>query len=111
MHEFAKFAVGKSAFRTHCLDVGDYVISASPVGKEELHIEKIAELGYAGENDFRTVRGTTGPISGCIFIKLRDKRKIIMTPALIEGDSPYTGPGSVYRAVNQWVKRTYSNLN
>jgi hypothetical protein len=110
--EFVDFAQFKPAFRTHCLDVGDFVVRPSLFKKGVLEIEKIAELEYLGEHDFRTVNGTTGPISGNLFIKINKKGdNFIGGYTIIEGDRPYTGPGSVYQAVRQWRERLNPTLN
>ena len=45
------------------LKVGDYVVMVS-VTEPGFRLERIAELGYLGEHDFRTNQDTTGPIEG-----------------------------------------------
>lgn len=69
-----------------------------------MDIEKIEELDYLGEADFKTVKDTTGPISGNIFIKLEGKGYTIM-----EGDRPYQGSGSVYEKVRIFRERMINN--
>ncbi len=98
--EFIAFGVCKIPRRTHFLETGDYVVLASQV-KRGLAVERIAEIGYLEAGDFRTDRGTTGPISGNVFIKTHSRGKPLKGPALIiEGDRLYIGPGSVYEAIN-----------
>jgi len=94
VQDFIDFCAFKPARRTHLLEVGYFLVASSLTG-EDLKIEEIAEFDYLGENDFRTVKGITGPISGNIFIKLCGKKGY----EIIEGDRPYLGEGSVYNMI------------
>lgn len=99
--EFVEFASFKPVARTHLLDAGDYLVTPA-VTRPGLDIEMIDELDYLGEHDFRTVKGTVGPISGNIFIKLGETGQDM----IMEGNRPYHGPGSVYEAVRILQKIT-----
>lgn len=95
--EFIYFGAFAKTKKTSLLKVGDYLVSPSMSGTS-LDIEEIAELNYLEQGDFRTVKGTTGPISGNVFIKIGKRDK----SSLIEGDKPYRGPGSVYQSILIW---------
>ncbi len=102
--EFIDFCAFKPSMRTTCLYVGDYLVMPSLTGG--LDIEEVAELGYLEPGDFRTVKGTTAPISGNIFIGF-DKRGY----RVIEGDRIDTGPSSVYETVKLWQRMTRTTEN
>ena len=92
--EFFDFCAFKPAVRTCLLEVGDFLVTPNPV-KPGLNIERITDIDYLERGDFRAADGTTGPISGNIFIKLGKRRDYM----IVEGDRPYAGPGSVAYAV------------
>jgi hypothetical protein len=94
--DFFKFTAWKMPLRAHILDAGDYVILPHHTEKNILLIEKIAELDSPEKGDFVTSKGTTGPISGNIFIKLAKNKPDYM---LIEGDNI----NHVYSLVNKYL--------
>ncbi len=102
--EFIQFALGKRSMRTHALKEGDYVVMADPVPRGRLLIEQVSKLDYLEVGDFLTSRGTSGPISGNVFIKVDNS----LNPPryeLIEGDRLDKGHGSVSHSVNRYLER------
>jgi len=93
-------------YRTHCLSEGDYVVVPLPTELQEkkdyVPVERVSNLNFPERGDFETERGTIGPISGNIFIKLQGRGKFppIM---VIEGDN-ITGEHEVYALLNKYVQ-------
>ena len=75
------------------LKVGNYVVMVS-VTEPGFRLERIAELGYLGEHDFRTNQDTTGPIEGNVYIRPG-------TLELIEGERIRGEYGYVYQALRK----------
>ena len=89
--------------RTHLLKAGDYVVLSPVIGRRDiLKIEEIARLDSPESGDFETVRGTTGPINGNVFIKI-DKPGFPRY-LLIEGDRIGESgcPTPVYDVINEY---------
>ena len=103
--EFIQFALCKRPMRTHVLKEGDYVVMPDPLPRAQLLIEQVARIDYPEPGDFQTDKGTTGPISGNVFVKLNSP-SIYPLPALLEGDRMDRGRGSVYDSVNRYLERT-----
>ena len=102
--EFFEFAAWQRPRRTHLLNVGDYVVLSDIFQEDKLVIEKIAQLDYLEAGDFLTDKGTTGPISGNVFIKVDRKLISHRGTTLIEGDRLNYGPGSVYYSINKYLE-------
>lgn len=105
--------LGMRPRRTHLLDVGDYVV-LSCIGAEDVYrrnvltVERIVGLDSPEKGDFETAQGTTGPISGNVFIKIQKGKS--PTYLLIEGDrigKPWC-PTPVYDLVNKYVESRHS---
>jgi|SRR3989344_1226680 len=95
--------MGMRPRRTHMLEAGDYVVSTSFDNPNFLDLEKISKLDSPEKGDFETVRGTMGPISGNVFIKINNKS--CPKYLLIEGDR-IGEPGCltpVYDVLNEYV--------
>lgn len=112
IEEFCEL-LGMIPRRTHLLDTGDYVV-LTPTNMEDayrgnvLAVEKIAELDSPEQGDFVTTRGTIGPISGNVFVKIqRGKSPRCL---LIEGDriGEPTCPIPVYDLVNNYLETRHS---
>lgn len=107
--KFFEFIESKMAVRTHALDIGDYVVLAFPYQEDHVDVERIAELDSPEKGDFVTVQGTTGPISGNVFIKINKGkgRKFPEHPEylFIIGDRVTADTGSVYELLNKYLAR------
>ena len=97
--EFVQLVAHQTPVGTEHLARGDYLI-APEMFRSGFRAERIVQLGIGAEHDFRTVRGTTGPIEGNVYIKL-PKPGQVSTPILIRGDRAHGAePGSVDYALN-----------
>jgi len=95
--------------RIHLLKVGDYALVSLPHIKDYVRAEKVEELDSPEKGDFLTVRGTTGPINGNVFIKVNDKNKY-PPYMIIEGDriEDPNCPAPVYDLVNEYLRNRHS---
>lgn len=103
--EFIEFALPKRSMRTQALKEGDYVVFPDPLPRAHLLIEQVTKLDSPEPGDFTTSRGTTGPISGNVFLKINGPLGFPRYE-LIEGDRLDKGHGSVYHSVNGYLERT-----
>ena len=67
-------------------------------GKGGLRTEEVKVVDYIDPGDFLTKGGTTGPISGNIFLRLVPGAD----PILLMGDRISTGQGSVHDYLNMY---------
>jgi len=106
--QFFEFVAWRMPRRTHLLDAGDYVVIPHPYQKDHVDVEEIAGLDSPERGDFVTVRGTTGPINGNIFIKINKGR--YPEHLLIEGESigKPTCPVPVYDLINEYLENRCS---
>jgi len=105
--------LGMRPRRTHFLDKGDYVVIA-PVNAGETHgtgavlaVEEIAELDAPEKGDFLTTRGTIGPVSGNVFIKIQkgENPKYLLIEGGRIGEAGCPTP--VYDLVNGYVNTRF----
>jgi hypothetical protein len=106
--EFFEFAVCKRPVRTHALgkgvhtsNEGDYAVLPYVLRDDLLALEKVTKLNCPEKGDFTTAKGTTGPINGNIFIKI--KKGKFPEYLLIEGDNLSRGSGSVYGLMQKYL--------
>lgn len=104
IEEFCEL-LGMRPRMTHFLKKGDYVVFPKFGGKDILKLEMIAALDSPEEGDFITVRGSTGPINGNVFVKIQKGE--CPEYLLIEGDriGEPGCPTSVYDLVNAYLKK------
>ena len=102
VNEFFQFVVGAIPRRTHYLDVGDYVVIARPYQEDHINVEEIVGLNSPEKGNFITVQGTTGPISGNVFIKI--DKKGFPKYLLIEGDNVDIGNRAVYDVLDNYLR-------
>lgn len=109
INNFFEFVVRQRPIRTHCLDSGDYVVLPHPYQEDHVDVEKIVGLNSPERGDFVTDRGTTGPISGNVFIKVN--KGDIPKYLLIEGDriGEPTCPVPVYDLINKYLENRCSH--
>ena len=106
--EFFEFAVSQRPRRTHLLAMGDYAVLPHPFRTDQVNIEKIAKVDSPEKGDFVTSKGTIGPISGNVFIKINKGK--YPEYLLMEGDRVTGENGSVYDSVKKYLE-SRSNLN
>ncbi len=104
--EFFGVIVGQRAWRTHVLKKGDYLVGTCFGRDDVVRAERLAKLDSPEIGDFRTVGGTTGPISGNVFIKINPKGEY-PPYMLVEGDriGEPNCPAPVYGLVSDYLKR------
>lgn len=91
--------------RTHLLEKGDFAVRTC-VGREDIvAVEEIVELNSPEEGDFTTDKGTTGPISGNVFIKIQkgDSPKYFIIEGDKVGEVNYQDP--IYDLVRNFIEQ------
>ena len=99
--EFIDFLSGHEPMDPNKVKRGDYLVSPPGwTGKGGLRTEEVKVVGHIESGDFLTKGGTTGPISGNIFLRLVPEAD----PLLLMGGTVYGGPGSVHEYLGMYPR-------
>jgi hypothetical protein len=104
MEGFIGFVGTQRPMNHQLLKVGDYVAVPNPLRADSIDLEKVAEIDYLERGDFRTSKGTTGPLRGNVFVRVERTRNSTGTYvkySLIEGDQ-VTKDTEVYRLAREY---------